>query len=90
MLDRFGVAKLCLFFIKLKIFIGDFGVCKKVENDDRLIGTEGTYHFMAPESLKSTPGVLGYSGTKADVWSLGVSLFAYTFLELPFFSENIM
>ena len=66
-------------------------MCKKVEgNDDRLIGTEGTYHFMAPESLKSTPGENGYSGTKADIWSLGISLFSFTFLELPFFSDNIM
>ena len=45
---------------------------------------------MAPESLKSTPGENGYSGTKADIWSLGVSLYSYTYLELPFFSDNIM
>ena len=37
---------------KLRVKLVDFGRAVKLEHkDQRLRGSEGTYHFMAPESL---------------------------------------
>lgn len=41
-------------------------------------GSEGTYHFMAPEML-SEKFKEGYEGKKCDMWSLGVTFFAILF-----------
>mmetsp|Transcript_25254 Transcript_25254/g.31619 ORF Transcript_25254/g.31619 Transcript_25254/m.31619 type:complete len:82 (+) Transcript_25254:63-308(+) len=42
----------------------------------------GTYEFFAPEMCDSS--VTRYSGTKADIWALGIVLFAMTYNVLPF------
>ena len=40
---------------------------------------------MAPEVLKGNPNDFGnYHGKTADVWSLGITLYCFTFLNLPF------
>ena len=45
---------------------------------------------MSPESLQSSKNEKGYSGLIADYWSLGVSIYAFTFLELPFWHDNLV
>jgi len=46
--------------------IGDFGVAAITENSDTVWGTEGTYAFIAPETLEAkgnqTEKQKGYSG----------------------------
>ena len=50
--------------------------------DDTLTKTEGTFHFMPPEVCD--PDVSSFSGKKADIWALGVTLFAMVYNRLPF------
>ena len=49
-------------------------------------GTEGTYHFFAPEMCSS--GYLGHDGRKADVWAAGVCFWAFLLGTLPFLQEE--
>lgn len=65
--------------------IADFGVSAlSTEDKDIMKDTKGTYFFMAPEVLDKTKAAKGYSGRLADVWSLGVTLWTFCYLELPF------
>lgn len=66
--------------------IADFGVSALFTTSDSFSNTEGTYHFMAPELCN--PDVDSYSGTKADVWALGVVLFCLAFNSLPYNEET--
>lgn len=47
---------------------------------------EGTYHFMPPEGCD--PAVELVDSFKADVWALGVTLFAMTFGSVPFDADT--
>ena len=73
--------------------ISDFGVSNIVENNDILVQTVGTYHFLSPESLASKKikgKVEGYSGKAADIWALGITFYAMLFLKLPFYHTNLL
>lgn len=39
---------------------------------------------MPPECCKKNLNELGFSGKKADIWSVGVTLFCFCFKEVPF------
>jgi len=54
----------------------------KQNEEDSLTKTEGTFHFMPPEVCD--PDVTSFSGKKADVWALGITLFALVYNKLPF------
>lgn len=56
---------------------------------DLFRGSAGTHHFMAPEVCKKVKPD-GYSGTKADVWSLGCCLYCLAYLEPPFNGDNLV
>lgn len=43
---------------------------------------------MAPETFNEKKIEMGISGKSADIWSLGVTLYALVFLVLPFFEKN--
>jgi [calcium/calmodulin-dependent protein kinase] kinase len=63
----------------------DFGRAIKLTNSgQRLKGSEGTYHFMAPEMLSEVYPE-GYDGKACDMWSLGVTFFGILFERLPFY-----
>lgn len=51
-------------------------------HNDSLHDSVGTYYFQAPECFLNEGK--GFCGKPADVWSLGVTFFAFTFKELPF------
>lgn len=73
-----------------RVKIADFGQSFLFENiSDKMENTEGTYWFMAPETLDPTQNSGGYSGVSADIWSLGVTFYAFVFLKVPFFGNNI-
>ena len=73
MLDEFGIAK-----------YADFGASKILESDDIFEDHVGSYTFLAPECFKEGT----YSAKKADIWALGVTLFALTYNTLPYFGKS--
>lgn len=67
--------------------IADFGVCNEFNgNDASLSNTAGTPAFIAPEALTSSK----FSGKASDIWSMGVTLYAFVFGDIPWRDENIM
>ena len=58
------------------------------EGVDLFRGSAGTHHFMAPEVAKKVKEE-GYSGKKADVWSMGCCLYTMAYLETPFKADSI-
>ena len=67
--------------------LADFGSAKEIKaDDDTLRGSVGTYHFFAPELCD--PEVKEYSGTKVDIWALGITMYALIFNKLPFNAES--
>ena len=51
--------------------------------------TKGTYHFMAPEVMNLKKGE-NYDPFKADIWSLGVTMYCFAYLNLPFSGKNLI
>ncbi|RGP68057.1 serine threonine- kinase domain [Fusarium sporotrichioides] len=65
----------------LKIKIADFGMAALHQTDThQLVTACGSPHYAAPELLKNRQ----YRGDKADIWSMGVILFAMLTATLPF------
>jgi serine/threonine protein kinase len=70
----------------VQIKVADFGLARHKDEDDggedetsRMTGMAGTFHWMAPEVLRSEP----YSN-KADVYSYGIVLWEICSREPPF------
>eukprot|EP00803_Ostreobium_quekettii_P001747 evm.model.scf_722EXC.5 EVM.evm.TU.scf_722EXC.5 scf_722EXC:51151-58080(+) len=69
--------------------ISDFGSATLCENGvDTLEDTLGTRCFFAPEMCDE--GGAAYSGMKADIWALGVSLYMFIFGHCPFQGDSIL
>ncbi|GBE59370.1 CAMK CAMKL kinase [Babesia ovata] len=68
--------------------IGDFGAATRINDNRALLETVGTMSYAAPEVL-GCAGVTGYNGKSADIWSLGVLLYAMLFGELPWHNEDV-
>ncbi len=66
----------------------DFGSSEilKTPNDDIFSDSVGTYQFFSPEMCDEN--CHEYSGRAADIWALGIVLYALCFNCLPFDSEN--
>jgi serine/threonine protein kinase len=61
------------------IKIADLGLARPVPPDGMMTTICGSVHYMAPEILMEMP----YDGTKADMWSLGIIIYAMALNELP-------
>lgn len=48
--------------------------------------TKGTYQFLPPEALSGD----AFDGFKADVWAIGVTMYAVLFGYLPFYSNDVV
>eukprot|EP00252_Welwitschia_mirabilis_P017472 TRINITY_DN3870_c0_g1_i1.p1 TRINITY_DN3870_c0_g1~~TRINITY_DN3870_c0_g1_i1.p1 ORF type:complete len:449 (+),score=73.68 TRINITY_DN3870_c0_g1_i1:439-1785(+) len=69
--------------------VTDFGlsaVSEQLKQDGLLHTTCGTPAYVAPEVIVKR----GYDGSKADIWSCGVILFALMAGYLPFHDSNLM
>ncbi|KAM4866354.1 sperm motility kinase-like [Thomomys bottae] len=75
LLDAEGNAKIC-----------DFGLGSRVCAGQKLLAAGGTLPFCAPELLQCG----GYDGLKADVWSLGVLLYATVVGRFPFRGDTVV
>lgn len=51
-----------------------------------MTSTAGTYTFLSPECCD--PESQSFSGKAADIWAVGVTFFAMTFNQLPFYAES--
>ena len=67
------------------IKICDFGVSKKISNNDKMFEQCGTPAYIAPEILKNK----GYEGFSVDIWSCGVVLYAMLSGTVPFKGNNL-
>lgn len=43
---------------------------------------------MSPECLDKNAIAEGIRGKPLDIWALGVTIFAFTFMELPFYAKS--
>eukprot|EP00927_Polykrikos_kofoidii_P016623 TRINITY_DN17518_c0_g1_i1.p1 TRINITY_DN17518_c0_g1~~TRINITY_DN17518_c0_g1_i1.p1 ORF type:complete len:407 (-),score=52.89 TRINITY_DN17518_c0_g1_i1:50-1270(-) len=66
--------------------ISDFGVSTRMDKRFLVSSTQGTPPFWSPEMC--TTGWHGHDGRKADVWAMGVSLWAFVFGTTPFSSRD--
>lgn len=65
----------------LQIKIADFGMAALHQTDTHQLATAcGSPHYAAPELLKNRQ----YRGDRADIWSMGVILYAMLSATLPF------
>lgn len=67
------------------IKIADFGMANMMSETSLLETSCGSPHYASPEVAKGEK----YHGTEADVWSVGVILFALVCGRLPFDDEDI-
>lgn len=65
--------------------ICDFGVSRKMAEGEVINEQCGTPAYISPEII----GDQGYTGLKADVWSLGIMLFAMLTGKMPFKGSTI-
>ena len=69
-----------------QVKIADFGMAALHQGPNHQLRTAcGSPHYAAPELLR----LHNYRGDKADIWSLGVILFAMLAARLPFNDENL-
>jgi len=70
-----------------RIILSDFGLAVKLSGDCLVEETQGTFHFFAPEMCVT--GYQGHEARKVDMWALGITLWAYLFGTLPFYSQDL-
>lgn len=70
---------------KLRVKIADFG-CARVQIGKFFTKPCGSYAYGAPELISSQQ----YDGTKTDVWSMGVILFAMVVQKLPYSDTGML
>lgn len=69
--------------------IVDFGVSEMfTKEDDRLKSSSGSPAFASPEL--SHVGTAAVSGKAADIWAMGVTLYALIYGCLPFNNHNVL
>jgi len=81
--------------------IVDFGVASRMDANGLMLkaGTEGTHHFYPPEYCGAEVAEISVSGNnmsmnnfhgaRVDIWCLGVSLHAFLFGKIPFYSDSL-
>lgn len=68
--------------------IGDFGQATFFEGSDRQNKSLGTFQFFPPECCAQ--GKNEFSGKAADIWAIGLVLYALVYKKLPYTAQSIM
>merc|ERR1712080_641669 len=68
--------------------ISDFGVACDTDEAGWIVGTEGTYPFYSPEMCSGGGSYSGHDGRLADVWAVGVTLWAFVHGTVPFCRDD--
>jgi serine/threonine protein kinase len=68
-----------------EVKIADFGQSMAFESTDKIKKQYGTPAYSPPESFEGNE----YSGKKADIWALGVTMYVFLFGKLPFSGNNL-
>ncbi|XP_017769403.1 PREDICTED: calcium/calmodulin-dependent protein kinase kinase 1 isoform X2 [Nicrophorus vespilloides] len=72
-----------------RVQIADLGVCNEFDGSDAFLSsTAGTPAFTAPEALGEQRSE--FSGKAADIWSMGITLFAFVYGKVPFYDDNVV
>lgn len=71
-----------------QVKIGDFGQATIFEDNDRQNKTLGTFQFFPPECCIT--GNKEFSGKAADIWALGLTIYAIIYKKLPYTANSIM
>lgn len=72
-----------------RVQIADLGVCNEFRGADACLSTTaGTPAFTAPEALGERRD--GFSGKAADIWSMGITLFAFVYGDVPFRDDTVV
>lgn len=71
-----------------KLKIADFGISQMFATSETMTIANNKHHgtpaFMAPEIFENTASDSEYSGRRADIWSMGVTLFEMWNGDMPF------
>lgn len=72
-----------------RLLLCDFGIATLLNNHNEMKKTKGTFLFTAPELLLTSESndVLD-TGKCCDVWSMGITIFSFAFLKMPFYESN--
>jgi serine/threonine protein kinase len=65
--------------------LGDFGIARLLDTEDRATTLAGTPHYMSPEALSGD----GYDA-KSDVWALGCIVYELCVLKKPFRGSSLV
>mmetsp|Transcript_10551 Transcript_10551/g.15428 ORF Transcript_10551/g.15428 Transcript_10551/m.15428 type:complete len:621 (-) Transcript_10551:32-1894(-) len=69
-----------------RLKVSDFGVSKQLEKEnEKCCYSLGTPAFMPPESQEGA----SFDLKKADIWSLGITLYVFLFGKLPFYAPTL-
>ncbi|EFA12336.2 Ovarian-specific serine/threonine-protein kinase Lok-like Protein [Tribolium castaneum] len=72
-----------------RVQIADLGVCNEFDGSDAFLSnTAGTPAFTAPEALGDNKSA--FSGKGTDIWSMGITLYAFVYGQVPFYDNNII
>lgn len=66
-----------------KVKVADFGIARAASTQTMTSEAMGSVHYMAPEQARG-----GYSDTRSDIYSLGITIFEMVTGRLPFEGEN--
>ena len=61
-----------------------------MKEDDRLKSSNGSPAFASPELLHAGSDSVIVSGRAADIWAMGVTLYALIYGILPFNNHNVL
>lgn len=66
-----------------KVKVADFGIAKAVSAETLNVNAVGSVHYISPEQARG-----GYSDTRSDIYSLGITMYEMVTGRVPFEGDN--